>query len=44
MIMKLGDAGTTDLFCLAFEYRIKTTIVKKNGQKQSQIKKDYINA
>ena len=34
--MKLGDAGTTDHFGLAFQYQIKN--IKKNGQKQSQIK------
>ena len=35
--IKLGDAGTIDRFGLAFQYQIKT-IIKKNGQKQSQIK------
>ena len=35
--MKLGAAGTIDHFGLAFQYQIKT-IIKKNAQKQSQIK------
>ena len=34
--MKLGDAGTTDRFGLAFQYRIFFLFLK-NGQKQSQI-------
>ena len=34
---KLRDAGTIDHFGLAFQYQIKK-IIKKNGQKQSQIK------
>ena len=37
MAIKWGDAGTTDHFGLAFQYQIKK-IIKKNGQKQSQIK------
>ena len=34
--IKLGDAGTIDRIGLVFEYQI-TNIIKKNGQKQSQI-------
>ena len=34
---KFGDAGTIDHLGLAFQYQIKE-IMKRNGQKQSQIK------
>ena len=35
--IKLGDAGSIHRFGLAFQYQIKK-IIKKNGQKQLQIK------
>ena len=35
--IKLGDAGTIDCFDLTFQYQI-TKIIKKNAQKQLQIK------
>ena len=37
MAIKVGDAGTIDYFGLAVQYQIKK-IIKKNEQKQSQIK------
>ena len=36
MAIQSGDAGTIDHFGLAFQYQI-IKIIKKNGQKQSQI-------